>query len=115
RLGNGTLSWATATVQFAGTNDAAVISGVVTGSVIEAGGVGNGVPGTPTATGTLTDTDVDNTPNTFQAVVAGSASDHGYGTYQMTTGGVWTFTLNNSNAAVQALNVGQNLIETFTV
>ena len=43
-----------------GTNDAAVISGTITGSVTEAGGVANGTPGTPTATGTLTDTDVDN-------------------------------------------------------
>ncbi|MBZ9929819.1 MULTISPECIES: VCBS domain-containing protein, partial [unclassified Mesorhizobium] len=114
RLGNGTLSWATATVQFAGTNDAAVISGVSTGAVIEAGGVGNGVPGTPTASGTLTDTDVDNTPNTFQAVAAGHASDHGYGTYQMTTGGVWTYTLDNGNATVQALNVGDTTTDTFT-
>src|SRR5438874_2369021 len=41
-------------------NDAAVISGTTTGSVTEAGGVANGTPGTLTATGTLTDTDVDN-------------------------------------------------------
>ncbi|BCG82049.1 beta strand repeat-containing protein [Mesorhizobium sp. 113-3-3] len=115
QLGNGTLSWATATVQFAGTNDAAVITGTISGTVIEAGGVANAIAGTPTVSGTLTDTDVDNTPNTFQAVAAGTAGDHGYGTYQMTAGGVWTFTLNNNNAAVQALNVGQNLTETFTV
>ncbi|RUX41956.1 adhesin [Mesorhizobium sp. M7A.F.Ca.US.014.04.1.1] len=115
RLGNGTLSWATATVHFAGTNDAAVISGVSTGAVVEAGGVANAITGTPTVSGTLTDTDVDNTPNTFQAVAPGTAGDHGYGTYQMTAGGVWTFTLNNNNAAVQGLNVGQHLTETFTV
>ena len=53
------------TVTINGTNDAAVISGTTTGSVIEAG---HATPGTPTATGTLTDTDVDNTPNTFTAV-----------------------------------------------
>ncbi|AEH90425.1 beta strand repeat-containing protein [Mesorhizobium opportunistum] len=115
KLGNGTLSWASVSVNIQGTNDAAVISGVSTGSVIEAGGVANAIVGTPTVSGTLTDTDVDNTPNTFQAVAAGAASDHGYGTYQMTAGGVWTFTLNNNNAAVQGLNVGQNLTETFTV
>ncbi|TPM74603.1 adhesin, partial [Mesorhizobium sp. B2-3-3] len=115
RLGNGTLSWATATVQFAGTNDAAVISGTTSGTVVEAGGGANAIVGTPTATGTLTDTDVDNTANTFQAVAAGAATDHNYGTFQMTAGGVWTFTLNNTNAAVQALNVGQHLTETFTV
>ncbi|RVA17652.1 adhesin, partial [Mesorhizobium sp. M7D.F.Ca.US.004.03.1.1] len=115
KLGNGTLSWASVSVNIQGTNDAAVISGVSTGAVIEAGGVANAIPGTPTVSGTLTDTDVDNTPNTFQAVAAGTAGDHGYGTYQMTAGGVWTFTLNNNNAAVQGLNVGQNLTETFTV
>src|SRR5436853_358464 len=40
--------------------DAAVISGTSSGTVVEAGGVSNGTPGTPTATGTLTDTDVEN-------------------------------------------------------
>ncbi|MEH2476841.1 VCBS repeat-containing protein [Nitrobacteraceae bacterium AZCC 2146] len=115
RLGNGTLSWATATVQFAGVNDAAVISGTTTGSVIEAGGVGNAVAGTPTVTGTLTDTDVDNTPNLFTAVTVGTTSSGGYGTFGMTTGGAWTYTLNNSNSTVQGLNVGQTLTDTFTV
>ena len=33
----------------------------------------------------------------------------------MTTGGTWTYTLNNNNAAVQALNVGGTLTDTFTV
>src|ERR1039458_8330391 len=33
----------------------------------------------------------------------------------MTTGGVWTYTLNNSNAAVEALNVSGTLTDTFTV
>ena len=53
------------TITINGTNDAAVIAGATTGSVTEAGGVANGTPGTPTATGTLTATDVDNPPNTF--------------------------------------------------
>ncbi|WP_377827446.1 VCBS domain-containing protein [Bradyrhizobium lupini] len=98
-----------------GSNDAAVISGTVTGSVTEAGGVANGTPGTPTATGTLTDTDVDNAANTFQVVTAGTASTDGYGTYAMTAAGVWTYTLNNSNAAVQALNIGGTLTDHITV
>ena len=33
----------------------------------------------------------------------------------MTAAGVWTYTLDNTNAAVQALNVGQTLTDTFTV
>ncbi|MEO5574369.1 MAG: retention module-containing protein, partial [Gammaproteobacteria bacterium] len=102
-------------VTLTGTNDAAVITGTASGSVVEAGGVANGTVGTPTATGTLTDTDVDNTPNTFQVVAAGTASSGGYGTYQMSAAGVWTYTLNNSNASVQALNSGGTLTDTFTV
>ena len=87
-----------------GTNDAAIISGTATGSVVEAGGVSNAIAGTPTATGTLTDTDVDNAANIFQSVTAGTTSTGGYGTYGMTTGGTWTYTLNNANASVQGLN-----------
>ncbi|MGM9491342.1 beta strand repeat-containing protein [Ideonella sp. YS5] len=37
RLGNGTLSWATATVQIAGVNDAPVVTGAVTGTALEDG------------------------------------------------------------------------------
>ena len=38
------------TITINGANDAAVITGTATGTVIEAGGVNNGTPGTPTAT-----------------------------------------------------------------
>ena len=37
-----------------------MISGAASGAVTEAGGVDNGTPGTPTATGNLNSTDVDN-------------------------------------------------------
>ena len=66
-------------------------------------------------TGTLTDTDVDNAPNTFTAVSSPTASAGGYGTFTMTAAGVWTYTLNEANSAVQALNVGGTLTDTFTV
>ena len=33
----------------------------------------------------------------------------------MTAGGTWIYTLDNNNAAVQALNVGGTLTDTFTV
>ena len=103
------------TITITGTNDAAVISGTTTGSVIEAGGVANAAPGAPTATGTLTDTDADNPPNTFTAVNSPTASAGGYGTFTMTAAGVWIYTLNNANSAVQALNAGDTLTDTFTV
>jgi VCBS repeat-containing protein len=100
------------TIAIHGSNDAAFIFGTTTGSVIEAG---CDTPGTPTATGTLTDTDVDNAPNTFTAVCPPRASDAGYGTFTMTADGVWTYTLDNANCAVQALNACNTLTDTFTV
>ena len=92
------------------TNATAIISGTTTGFVLEAGGAS---PGTPT--GTLTDTDVDKTPNTFTTVSSPTASDSGYGTFTMTAAGVWTYTLDNANILVDALDVGDTLTDTFTV
>jgi VCBS repeat-containing protein len=100
------------TIAIHGTNDAAVISGTTTGSVIEAGCAD---PGTPAATGTLTDTDVDNVPNTFTAVSCPTASDAHYGAFTMTAAGVWTYTLDNDNCTVQALNACDTLTDCFTV
>ncbi|HWA37894.1 MAG TPA: VCBS domain-containing protein, partial [Burkholderiales bacterium] len=99
------------TVTITGTNDDAVISGTAAGAVVEAGTAG---PGTPSATGTLNATDVDG-PATFTAVASATASAGGYGTYTMTAGGTWTYTLNNANAAVQALNDGDTLADSFTI
>ncbi len=114
-VSDGTLSAdQTFTIAINGTNDAAIISGTTIGSSIEAGGVANSAHGT-TATGTLTDTDVDNTPNTFTAVSSPTASAGGHGTFTMTAAGVWTYTVNNADSAVQALNVGDTLTDSFTV
>ena len=56
------------TITIHGTNDAAVISGTAAGSVVEAGGVANGTPGTPIAAGDLNATDVDNPNDAWSAV-----------------------------------------------
>ncbi|MGB9367057.1 MAG: VCBS domain-containing protein, partial [Xanthobacteraceae bacterium] len=88
------------TVQVHRTNDAAAISGDTGGNVTEASIVGNG---TPTATGNLDFTDVDNAADAWQAVAAGAATANGFGTYAVTADGQWTYTLDNNNAAVQAL------------
>jgi VCBS repeat-containing protein len=103
------------TIKIPGANDAASISGTSSGTVVEAGGVNNAIGGTPIATGTLTDSDVDNPANSFTAVATATAGTGGFGNWTMTAGGVWTYTLNNSNAAVQALNVGGSRTDTFTV
>lgn len=86
-----------------GTNDAALISGTATGSVTE--------DATLTTTGTLTVTDVDNTDNLFTT----SAATTVYGSYTMSDAGVWVYSLDNSNTAVQALNTTQTLNDSFTV
>ena len=105
------------TITITGRNDAAVISGNFIGPVVEAGGVDNRTPGTPTATGDLNSTDVDgnNPSDAWIAVGTATASTKGYGTYTLTAAGLWTYTLDNSNADVQARNVGQILSDTFTV
>src|SRR5258708_23632212 len=82
---DGTAQLVTVTVH--GANDAAAISGTSSGSVTEAGGVANGTPRTPTASATLTDTDVDNPANTFTAVAAGAGPTHHHSPPHNTTRG----------------------------
>ena len=47
--------------------------------------------------------------------VGTTPSASGYGSYTLDREpGVWTYTLDDSNTAVQALNAGETLIDTFT-
>ena len=93
-----------------------LVSGSATGAVTEAGGVANGIAGTPTATGDLYADDLNGNDDAFQAVAAGAATANHYGTYSVAANGVWTYTLDNSNAAVQALNASSApLTDSFTV
>lgn len=101
------------TVNITGSNDAAVISGDITGSVIEAGSSNAG--GTPSVNGTLLSADADNTDNSFQAVTTATASALGYGSFTVTADGAWTYTLDNTNGTVQALNNGDTLTDSFVV
>jgi VCBS repeat-containing protein len=102
------------TITITGANDAATITGSTTGDVIEAGGVANGSPGNPTATGDLNSTDVDNTSDSWATVTTVLRANNHFGSYTLTAAGVWTYTVDNGNAAVQALNAGQTLTDTFT-
>ena len=103
------------TVTINGTNDAAVITGETTGAVVEAGGVNNAIPGTPTDSGNLNATDVDDPADSWEVVGSPTASTNGYGTFTITAAGVWTYTLDNSHPAVQALPAGGPLADSFTV
>jgi VCBS repeat-containing protein len=64
------------------------------------------------ASGTLTATDVDNPSNVF---VAQNAVDTAYGRFQIDAAGRWTYNLNDSDSAVEALNVGDTLKDSFMV
>ena len=101
----------TVTITIHAQNDAAAITGDAAGAVTESGLAGAGIA---TDSGDLASTDVDNANDAWQAVAAGTASANGYGTYAMTAAGVWTYTLDNANAAVQALNGTDTLTDTFT-
>ena len=63
----------------------------------------------------LTDTDIDNPSNSFIAVNYPRESDACYGTFKMTADGVWTYKLDDKNYAVQTLDDGDTLTDTFTV
>jgi hypothetical protein len=102
------------TVTINGRNDVAIVGGNSSGAVTEAGGSPAApTAGTPVATGTLTDTDVDNPANTFTPVALATVSTGGFGSYTMTAGGLWTYTLNNANATVDALGTGQTLRQLY--
>jgi VCBS repeat-containing protein len=105
--GNGGSDTGHATVTVAAVNDAAVITGTATGDVTETGGVAS-------ASGDLDSTDADGSADAWQAVAAGTASTGGYGSYQLSATGAWVYTLDNDNAAVQALGAGATLNDTFT-
>ena len=104
------------TITIDGTNDAAVISGDRDRDCASRPAASpTARRARPTATGDLNSTDVDNPSDAWTAVGTATASTKGYGSYTLTAAGVWTYTLDNSNADVQARNVGQILSDTFTV
>ncbi|HKJ53352.1 MAG TPA: VCBS domain-containing protein, partial [Gammaproteobacteria bacterium] len=93
------------TITINGADDASVISGTTAGAVTEDAGV--------PATGTLTITDTDTSDTPSFPDVAPTAGDNAYGNFEMTSG-AWTYTLDNANAAVQGLDVGESISDTFT-
>jgi VCBS repeat-containing protein len=110
RLADGS---ATAQITFTvtGVNDAAVIGGVSTGSVTEAGGVANGILGSPNISGALTITDVDS----LALIVAQTGIVRPYGTFSIDAAGQWSYALNNSLINVQAIAGGTAITDTITV
>ena len=88
-----------------GTNDAAFISGIETGTVTEDSA------GTLTASGYLDASDADSDEGTFTAqTVSGS-----YGSLTIDESGNWSYSADNSQNAIQALGDGDQLTDTLTV
>jgi VCBS repeat-containing protein len=102
-----------------GTNDGPVITNLpaaLSGTVTEAGNLDDGtvVAGAPTATGTLSASDVDGTVRTW--FVLGGAAPTTYGAFALNaTTAVWTYTLDNTKAATQALKEGESVTQTVTI
>ena len=79
-----------------GAEDASVVGGDVVGSVTE--------DGTLVDSGTLTISDTDTSDNPVNWIdVASTVGDNGFGSFVI-SGNTWTYTLNNTNADVQALD-----------
>jgi VCBS repeat-containing protein len=99
----------------AGVADPAHISGVSNGTVIENQYFNN--VAVATATGNLNSIEPDNSADNdkWQAISAATSSDHNYGSFTVTAAGVWTYSLDNGNPAVNALATGQSLTDSFTV
>ena len=94
----------TVTVTITGINDAAVIGGADSGTVTEDVSLSTG--------GSLTITDAETTEAVF---VAQSSTTGSYGSFSIATSGGWSYSLNNDLAAVQALDAGDSLSESFSV
>ncbi|MBV4518841.1 VCBS domain-containing protein [Pseudomonas sp. SWRI74] len=125
----GAVSTATLTITIRGTNDnpLAVDDSTV---AVEAGGTANGTAGVNPAGNVLTnDNDVDAgdikivtdirsgteaAGGTFTAVGVTQTFNGLYGTLTINANGTYSYVLNNNLAAVQALKVGDSLVETFT-
>ncbi len=125
----GSTSTTQITVTIQGANDAPTAV-ADTATAVEAGGVGNGTAGTnPTGNVLTNDTDPDSVGNgetkTVTGILAGTqASATGnvassvtgtYGSINIAANGAYTYTVDNTNATVQALRTsGQTITDVFT-
>jgi len=85
-------------------NTPASFTGEVTGSVTE--------DDSADATGSITVTDPDANEASVQAQTDVSQT---YGSFSISTAGAWSYTLDNTNAAVQALNTNDTLTESISI
>ncbi|GAL35394.1 T1SS secreted agglutinin RTX [Vibrio maritimus] len=108
----GASSKETVAITIVGTNDSSVVVSGETGAVIEDAAVGT--DGTLVASDKLVIMDVDAGENQFNAGAAAPVGST-LGALIITTDGTWTYNVDNSLDAVQALDVGDTITEEFTV
>ncbi|OSI44363.1 VCBS domain-containing protein [Bradyrhizobium canariense] len=124
QLGNGTLSWATVTLQFNGANDSVFItSSPQSGSVVEDANATPDVSDSQSAAGTISFNDADLNDTHSASFAAASSNTTSLGTFSLdpvneapnaANGAVqWHYNLNN--AAAQYLAAGQTVAESFVV
>ncbi|MFB2674091.1 VCBS domain-containing protein [Shewanella xiamenensis] len=100
----GATSTANLTITLTGSNDGAIISGTDASAVTE--------DTLLTTQGQLTVTDIDDQESAFTAQVKTAGS---YGSFTLAADGHWTYTLDNSLPAVQALGQNATLTDSLTV
>ncbi|MBR0717254.1 S-layer family protein [Bradyrhizobium liaoningense] len=124
QLGNGTLSWATVTLQFNGANDlVSITSSAQSGSVVEDANTTPDLSDSQCAAGTISFNDADLSDNHSASCAAAASNTTALGTFSLdpcnealnaANGSVqWHYTLNNS--AAQYLAAGQSITESFVV
>ncbi|OSI83469.1 VCBS domain-containing protein [Bradyrhizobium canariense] len=124
QLGNGTLSWATVTLQFNGANDSVFItSSPQSGLVVEDANATPDVSDSQSAAGTISFNDADLNDTHSASFAAASSNTTSLGTFSLdpvneapnaANGAVqWHYNLNN--AAAQYLAAGQTVAESFVV
>ena len=115
--GEGGTASATLTITVTPVNDAPTFDADsdISGSVIEAGNLPDGsvIVGTPSVGGQLNASDVD-IGDTQSWSLTGSPNST-YGSFSVDASGHWTYTLDNSLAATQALNQGDIVELTYVV
>ncbi|MBO7913496.1 VCBS domain-containing protein [Vibrio sp. G41H] len=105
------------TIAVNGTNDKAIITGTNTGAVTEDQDLTNQLnvhPNYMLTQGKLFITDVDTNEATFP-MQSGIVGDHGIGSFTLIPSGIWLFSADSKQAAVQALGVGETLTESTTI
>src|SRR5207302_1158427 len=98
------------TVTIHGTNDVPVIGGVSTGAVTEDVGV---AAGSLTTGGALTISSEERRVGKVSGQ-PGTAGRNGNGTFTPAASGAWTYSADDSQAAIQQLGAGQSLTDSFT-